>query len=66
MLSLNNVDGATFLGLDELNKMKPGVSIMYNLSYLNSTKHEFFENLPSTLKDKLLNLIIEKEIVLFS
>ena len=32
MLSLNDIDGATFLGLDELDKMKPGISIMYNLT----------------------------------
>lgn len=58
MLSLNDIDGATFLGLEELDKMKPGISIMYNLSYLNLTKHEFFQNLSSILQDKLLNLII--------
>ena len=66
MLSLNDIDGATFLGLDELDKMKPGISIMYNLSYLNSTKHEFFENLESNLQDKILNLLIEQEMMLFS
>ena len=59
MLSLNDVNGATFLGLDELDKMKPGISIMYNFSYLNFTKHEFFEDLNSNLQDKLLNLVIQ-------
>jgi hypothetical protein len=57
MLTHNKLKDVKFISLKELDLMKPSLSVMYQLSYKNFTKHEFYKNLPHSLKDKILLVI---------